>query len=88
NGMQRFSYTGVLALAPLLVFSGLAMYKPVQFPRLTALVGGYDAARAIHLIVTGLLALFAVVHITQVLRHPRTLLDMSISSRQRTEGNP
>jgi thiosulfate reductase cytochrome b subunit len=79
NGMQRLAYTGVLATAPLLVLSGLAMYKPVQLPRLTALLGGYDAARAVHLLVLAALALFTVVHVIQVLRHPRTLVDMTVA---------
>jgi thiosulfate reductase cytochrome b subunit len=83
--MQRLSYTGVLAAAPLLVLSGLAMYKPVQLPRLTALLGGYDAARAVHLLVLGALALFSVVHVVQVLLHPRTLADMTIGRPERPE---
>jgi thiosulfate reductase cytochrome b subunit len=86
NGMQRLSYTGVLAIAPLLVLSGLAMYKPVQLPRLTALLGGYDAARAIHLLVLVALALFTVVHVVQVILHPRTFVDMTVARRQRGEG--
>jgi thiosulfate reductase cytochrome b subunit len=78
NGMQRLTYTGVLATAPLLALSGLAMYKPVQLPRLTALLGGYDAARAIHLLVLAALALFTIVHVVQVLLHPRTLAGMTV----------
>jgi thiosulfate reductase cytochrome b subunit len=86
NGMQRLSYTGVLAVAPLLVLSGLAIYKPVQLPRLTALLGGYDAARAIHLLVLLALALFTVVHVIQVALHPRALVDMTVDGRARAEG--
>lgn len=86
NGMQRLAYTGVLATAPLLVLSGLAMYKPVQLPHLTALLGGYDAARAIHLLVLAALALFTVVHVIQVLLHPRTLSDMTVGRGERPEG--
>jgi len=85
NGMQRLTYTAVLALAPLVVLSGLAMYKPVQLPRLTALLGGYDAARAIHLGVLAALALFTVVHVIQVLVHPRTLADMAVGREGRPE---
>lgn len=88
NGMQRLTYTGVLAVAPLLVLSGLVMYKPVQLHRLTALLGGYDVARAIHLGVLGALALFTVVHVVQVLLHPRTLLDMTVGGQARGEGAP
>jgi thiosulfate reductase cytochrome b subunit len=85
NGMQRLAYTGVLATAPLLVLTGLALYKPVQLPRLTALLGGYDAARVIHLAVLVALALFTVLHVFQVLVHPRTLLDMTAGRRGRPE---
>jgi thiosulfate reductase cytochrome b subunit len=83
NGMQRLSYTGVLLTAPLLVLSGLALYEPVQLPRLTALLGGYDAARAIHLGVLAALALFTVIHVVQVLLHPRTLADMTVGRESR-----
>ncbi len=83
NGMQRLAYTGVLAITPLLVLSGLAIYKPVQLPRLTALLGGYDSARAIHLLVLAALALFTAVHVVQVLLHPRTFVDMTVGRGRR-----
>jgi thiosulfate reductase cytochrome b subunit len=86
NGMQRLAYTGVLAIAPLLVASGLALYKPVQLPRLTAALGGYDAARAIHLLVLALLAAFLVVHVVQAVLHPRTLVDMTAGGARREAG--
>jgi thiosulfate reductase cytochrome b subunit len=85
NGMQRLAYTAVLLMTPLAVLSGLAMYKPVQLPRLTALLGGYDVARALHLLVLAALALFTVVHVVQVLVHPRTLADMTIGRAERPE---
>lgn len=83
NGMQRLVYTAVLAAAPLLVLSGLALYAPVQLPRLTALLGGYDFARAIHLGVLVALALFLVVHLIQTVLHPRTIADMATGGRER-----
>jgi len=88
NGMQRLSYTGVLVMAPLLVLSGLAMYKPVQLPRLTALLGGYDFARAIHLLVLAALTAFTVVHVVQVILHPRTFVDMTVGRRARAGEAP
>lgn len=88
NGMQRLAYTGVLLVAPLLVLSGIALYKPVQLPRLTALLGGYDAARVIHLGVLAALALFLVVHVVQVLLHPTTLVDMTVGRRRAGEVTP
>ncbi len=88
NGMQRLAYTGTLATAPLAILSGLALHKPVQLPRLLALLGGYDAARAIHLLVLAALALFTVVHVVQVLLHPRTLADMTLGGTERPEAQP
>jgi thiosulfate reductase cytochrome b subunit len=85
NGMQRLAYTSVLAMAPLGVLSGLAMYKPVQLPRLTTALGGYDIARAIHLLVLAALALFTILHVVQVLLHPRTVADMTIGREGRPE---
>jgi thiosulfate reductase cytochrome b subunit len=82
NGMQRLSYTLVLVLAVMAVLSGLALYKPVQLPRLTALLGGYDVARSIHLLVLAALCLFTLVHVVQVLLHPRTLTDMTLGGRR------
>jgi thiosulfate reductase cytochrome b subunit len=86
NGMQRLVYTGVLLVAPLLVASGLAIYKPVQLPRLTALLGGYDAARAVHLGVLVLLAAFLVLHVVQVALHPRTLIGMTTGGARPEEA--
>jgi thiosulfate reductase cytochrome b subunit len=85
NGMQRLAYTAVLLTTPLAILSGLAMYKPVQLPRLTALLGGYDPARALHLAVLAVLALFTVIHVVQVLLHPRTLADMTVGREGRPE---
>jgi thiosulfate reductase cytochrome b subunit len=85
NGMQRLAYSGVLAMAPLTVLSGLALYKPVQLPRLTALLGGYDAARTIHLLVLAALALFTIVHVVEVILHPRTLADMTLGRPERPD---
>jgi thiosulfate reductase cytochrome b subunit len=82
NGMQRLVYTLVLLLGALAVLSGLAIYKPVQLPHLLALMGGYDAARAVHLLVLAALVLFTLVHVVQVLLHPRTLVDMTLGGHR------
>jgi thiosulfate reductase cytochrome b subunit len=64
------------------------MYKPVQLPRLTALLGGYDFARAIHLLVLAALAAFTLVHVIQVILHPRTFVDMTVGRRARAGEAP
>ncbi len=76
NGLQRLAYTGVLLLGVVMVLSGLAIYKPVQFHPLTLIFGGYDGARVVHLLGLCLLGIFVVVHIVLVSLHPRELLNM------------
>jgi len=88
NGMQRLSYTAVLALGALSVLSGLAIYKPVQLRWLTALHGGYDAARAVHLLVLVALAAFTVLHVVQVALHPRTFVDMTLGGSRAPPSRP
>src|SRR5919109_4812660 len=63
NGLQRLAYSTIIVIAVVEVLSGLAIYKPVQLWWLGSLFGGYDGARAVHLIGLGLLTLFAVVHL-------------------------
>ena len=48
NAVQKVLYAGVILSGILIVLSGLAIWKPVQFQELTALFGGYDAARYVH----------------------------------------
>jgi thiosulfate reductase cytochrome b subunit len=76
NGLQRLAYTTVLPLALLQIASGLAIYKPVQLHWLTSLLGGYDSARAVHLLGLACLALFSVMHVVMVALHPRAFVDM------------
>jgi len=76
NGLQRLSYSGILLLGVVMVLSGLAIYKPVQFHFLTLLFGGYDGARVVHLAGLCLLGIFVVIHLMLVLSHPQALLAM------------
>jgi thiosulfate reductase cytochrome b subunit len=76
NGLQRLAYSAIIVMAMVEVLSGLAIYKPVQLWWLGRLFGGYDGARAVHLIGLGLLTLFAAVHLVMVTLHPRAILTM------------
>jgi hypothetical protein len=49
------------------LLTGLAIYKPVSFGWLTALLGGYEWARWEHFWLTVLYVLFFVVHVVQVI---------------------
>jgi thiosulfate reductase cytochrome b subunit len=76
NGLQRLAYTSAIGLGLVEVLSGLAIYKPVQLSWLAVLFGGYDGARAVHLLGLVGLTLFAVMHIALVALHPRALVEM------------
>lgn len=63
NAVQRLVYIGVIFVAFVAVFSGFAIWKPVQLQELTALFGGYEAARRWHFFaMTGIVA-FLILHI-------------------------
>jgi thiosulfate reductase cytochrome b subunit len=68
NAAQRIAYTGVVAMGACSLITGLAIYKPVQLGWLTRLLGGYQAARVEHFVLTLGYVLFFVVHISQVIR--------------------
>lgn len=68
NVIQQIAYTSVLIMAAIVVATGFAIFKPTQLAWLTAIFGGYESARAIHLIMTVLLCSFFLVHIVQVVR--------------------
>lgn len=68
NAAQRFAYTGVVMMGAGSLTTGLAIYKPVQLAWLTGLLGGYEAARLKHFLLTIGYVLFLVVHIAQVIR--------------------
>jgi Ni/Fe-hydrogenase b-type cytochrome subunit len=82
NGLQRLAYTGAIGLAVIAVLTGLALYEPVQLRWLGALFGGYDLARALHLIALALLGLFTLVHVVLVALHPRSLVGMIAGGRR------
>jgi thiosulfate reductase cytochrome b subunit len=76
NAVQRAAYVGVIGVAMVLVLSGLAIWKPVQFQELAALLGGYEGARIVHFAAMTLVVLFVLVHVAMVALVPRTLLPM------------
>lgn len=68
---QRIAYGVAIGLGGLLVWSGFAMWKPVQLHWLGWPLGGYDGARVVHYYATlGLLA-FLVGHVVMVALHAR-----------------
>jgi len=68
NGAQRIAYTAVVLMGFGSLLTGLAIYKPTQLAWLTQLLGGYEAARTQHFVLTIGYVLFFVVHVLQVAR--------------------
>ncbi|PDS59923.1 thioredoxin reductase [Rhizobium anhuiense] len=81
NAVQKALYVLVLLLGALMVASGLAIWKPVQFSSLTWLLGGFEFARVVHFI--GMISIFGflVIHLAMVAVVPRTLISMTLGSR-------
>jgi thiosulfate reductase cytochrome b subunit len=76
NALQKLAYIFVIADLIIIVLSGLAVWKPVQFPLLRELMLGFDNARVVHFIAMAALMVFFMVHLLMVAIVPRTLLAM------------
>jgi len=76
NSVQKLLYAGIILIGVLIVLSGLAIWKPVQFQYLTALFGGYDVARYVHFFAMASIVLFLVVHVVMALLVPKSLRAM------------
>ena len=68
NGAQQFAYTAIILMGAGSLVTGLAIWKSVQFGWLTAVLGGYRAARVEHFLLTIGYVLFFLIHIAQVIR--------------------
>jgi len=76
NAVQKSLYAGVILAGIVIVLSGISIWKPVQFQELTALFGGYDAARYVHFFAMAAIVGFLVVHVTLALIVPKSLRAM------------
>ena len=76
NYVQKLLYAGVIVVGVLIVLSGLSIWKPVQLQWLTALFGGYDAARYVHFFCMAAIVGFLVVHVLLALLVPKSLRAM------------
>ena len=76
NAVQKLLYSGVILCGVIVVLSGIAIWKPVQFQELTFLFGGYDFARYVHFFAMSAIVGFLVVHVALALLVPRSLRAM------------
>jgi thiosulfate reductase cytochrome b subunit len=76
NAVQKLLYLGVILAGIVIVLSGLAIWKPVQLQELTAVFGGYDAARYVHFFAMATIVGFLVIHVVMALLVPKSLRAM------------
>lgn len=82
NAAQRAAYLAIILCLVVLVFTGLAIWKPVQFQEIAALMGGYEGARFLHFGAMALMVAIVLVHIAMVILVPRSFPTM-ITGRAR-----
>jgi thiosulfate reductase cytochrome b subunit len=76
NMIQKVLYLGVILLGVVVVLSGLAIWKPVQFQELTWAFGGYEFARIVHFAAMAGIVGFVVLHVAAALLVPKSLIAM------------
>lgn len=92
NTVQKLLYVGVISAGVMVVISGLAIWKPVQFSELYYLLGDFQTARLVHFLCMVAIVLFLIVHVALALIVPSTLVSMftggPVVARDHHEGNP
>lgn len=76
NAVQKSLYIGVLLAGAVEVLSGIAIWKPMQFPGLTALFYDFQGARLAHFLGMAAILGFLLVHVALALLVPKTLVAM------------
>src|SRR6201987_3230280 len=76
NAVQKILYLGVMLVGVLIVISGLALWKPVQFSELAALFGNFQTIRLVHFLCMAAIVGFILVHVTLALLVPQSLVAM------------
>jgi thiosulfate reductase cytochrome b subunit len=76
NAVQKLLYLGIMAIGILIVLSGLALWKPVQFSELAALFYNFQTTRLIHFLCMAAIVVFLLVHVALALLVPQSLLAM------------
>jgi thiosulfate reductase cytochrome b subunit len=76
NAVQKIMYLGVMLVGIMIVISGLALWKPVQFSELASLFGSFQTIRIVHFLCMSAIVAFLVVHIALALLVPQTIVAM------------
>jgi thiosulfate reductase cytochrome b subunit len=78
NAVQKLLYAGVILCGVVIVLSGIAIWKPVQFQELTWAFGGYEGGRYVHFVAMAAIVGFLIVHIALALIVPKSLKAMVV----------
>jgi thiosulfate reductase cytochrome b subunit len=76
NAVQKILYLGVMLIGVLIVISGLALWKPVQFSELAELFGSFQTIRLVHFLCMSAIVAFILIHVTLALLVPKSLVAM------------
>jgi thiosulfate reductase cytochrome b subunit len=76
NAVQKLLYLGVMMVGILIVISGLALWKPVQFSELANLFGSFQNIRLVHFFCMSAIVIFIIIHVTLSLLVPQSLVTM------------
>ena len=85
NAVQKVLYILAILGGVAQVVTGLAIWKPIQFSGLVALLGGFQTARVLHFMGMAGLVGFLVIHVALALLVPQTLWAM-LSGGPRVES--
>jgi thiosulfate reductase cytochrome b subunit len=76
NAVQKLLYAIAVLLMILMIWSGLVLWKPVQFEEIGVPLGNYEGARYVHFFGMTGLVLFIIVHLALTLLVPKVLPPM------------
>jgi thiosulfate reductase cytochrome b subunit len=76
NAVQKVLYLGVMLVGVLIVISGLALWKPIQFSELAGLFGSFQTIRLVHFLCMSAIVAFILVHVSLALLVPQSLVAM------------
>src|ERR1700692_4787451 len=88
NAVQKILYLGVMLIGILIVISGLALWKPVQFSEFANLFGSFQNIRLVHFLCMSAIVAFILVHVTLALLVPQSLVAMLTGGPVVDDGAP
>jgi len=88
NAVQKLLYAFAVLMMILMVWSGLVLWKPVQFEEIGVPLGDYEGARYVHFFGMTGIVLFLVVHVLLTLIVPKVLLPMITGRAPRSAVAP